>query len=410
MSSVYSIYLHIPFCVHRCSYCDFNTYAGQEAHREDYVRALCAEIRQVASSTGTRLPVHTIFFGGGTPSLLAAREVESILQSIEDAFDLLPGVEITLEANPGTLQPEPLKDLRRMGVNRISMGMQSAHPDDLRILERQHDYLDVAQSVRWAHRAGFDNLSLDLMFGLPEQDTQRWEQTLDLALGLNPAHLSLYALTLEHGTPFQHWMDKGFLALIDPDLAADMYELAEEKLADAGYLHYEISNWAKLANQDEPITCRHNLQYWRNLPYLGFGAGAHGFAGGTRTANVLGIRAYIERFIHPEPRSFPLSAATASATEVDRWNEIRETMMMGLRLTQEGVSARNFHQRFGMSLEQVYAGEIAECIRFGLLEWAGADGDTLRLTRRGYLLGNQVFMRFVGKEDPLLRVKPQEEE
>lgn len=384
----YSIYLHIPFCTHRCGYCDFNTYAGLEGLIPRYALALRREITLAAQAAGERLPAHTVFFGGGTPSLLPASEMEGILCALHDSFTLVEGAEITLEANPGTLSPEYLRDLHRLGANRLSLGVQSANPRELRLLERQHSYNDVIQAVTWARQAGFDNLNLDLIFGLPEQTLATWQHTLELALGLRPEHFSLYALTLEHGTPFGHWAERGLLPLPDPDLAADMYEWAGERLEADGYVHYEISNWSR----GESLVCRHNLQYWRDLPYIGLGAGAHGYAGGVRTANVLAPAAYIQRCLEGETQAFPRTPATASATPVDRQSEIGEMMMMGLRLTREGVSDAVFRERFGQGLLDLFPRQIERLAQIGLLEWAS---DSLRLTPRGRLLGNQVFMEFV---------------
>jgi len=390
----YSIYLHIPFCLHRCGYFDFNTYAGLEDRIPDYVQALCREIRLGTQQASERLPVHTVFFGGGTPSLLPAAEVERILQAIDEGVYLLPETEITLEANPGSLSLSYLKDLHQLGINRISLGVQSAHPGELRLLERRHDYPDVVRSVAWARQAGFDNLNLDLIFGLPHQALDSWQNTLRLAAGLVPEHFSLYALTLEHGTPMAHWTARGLLTEPDPDLAADMYEWASEYLVLRGYQQYEISNWASERN-GEILACRHNLQYWRNQPYLGFGAGAHGYAASVRTANVLAPAAYIQRCLAGEAQPFPRTPATATALPVDQQAEIGETMMMGLRLVQEGVSDRRFQERFGRSLVDVFSWEIETCIQLGLLEWAGGSEQVLRLTRQGRLLGNQVFYRFL---------------
>ena len=386
----YSLYFHISFCVHRCAYCDFNTYAGQEAFIPAYVDTLCNEIRCVAGSAPQRLTAHTIFFGGGTPSLLCATQFESILKTVRDCFNLTPDAEISLEANPGTVTLDSLVDLRGLGFNRISLGVQSAHPDELRQLERIHDYFDVIEAVTWARRAGFDNLNLDLIFGLPEQSLSRWQATVKLILGLRPEHLSLYALTVEHGTPFGRWAQRGLLSVPDPDVAADMYEWAGEALEAAGFEQYEISNWAKPGRQ-----CCHNLTYWRNQPYLGFGAGAHGSAGGLRVANILRIRTYIEH-LHPDHlRSnypFPLSPTTATQTKISMRVEMQETMLTGLRLTREGVSAEDFADRFGVQMRDVFGMEIDDLIGLLLLEWVGP---VLRLTKRGRLLGNQVFMRFV---------------
>jgi len=397
----YSLYLHIPFCLHRCGYCDFNTYAGLENLIPRYISALSQEAHCLSEKAGSQLPVHTIFFGGGTPSLLPASYLEDILATLANMFEILDGIEITLEANPGTLSLAYLQSLRHMGVNRLSLGMQSASPEELRLLERQHGFGDVIQAVSWARHAGFDNLNLDLIFGLPEQSVESWQRNLELALGLKPEHLSLYALTLEHGTPLGHWAARGLIPQPDPDLAADMYEYASQRLDDMGYVQYEISNWAKRDSNDHPMACRHNLQYWHNLPYLGLGAGAHGYAAGVRTANVLSPAGYIRLLIEKpvsvdEPGlSFPATPATVTAQPVDRQAEIGETMLMGLRLVEQGVSKKDFRDRFDQDLEHVFGCEIEELISLGLLEWAGPDDDRLRLSRHGRLLGNQVFMRFL---------------
>jgi oxygen-independent coproporphyrinogen III oxidase len=411
MATNYSLYFHIPFCTHRCAYCDFNTYAGQERLMPAYVEALCREVEFV----GARLPssqgkrdrgegVETIFFGGGTPSLLSPLQFEHILQTVRDLFGLsdLSNVETSLEANPGTVTLDSLGGLRRAGFNRISFGVQSFQPVELRQLERIHDPFDVLNAVRWARQAGFENLNLDLIYGLPEQPLVRWQANVKQAVELAPQHLSLYALTIEPGTPYGRWAGHGLLPLPDPDLAADMYEWAAEYLEGQGYEQYEISNWARPGFQ-----CRHNLQYWRNLPYLGFGAGAHGCANDMRISNVLHIKTYLDRLTPaawPPALLFPLSPATVTQTRLTPFVEMQETMMLGLRLTQAGVSADAFRQRFGQDLMVVFGREIDELVGLGLLERsisasrrsrAGAEGVRFRLTRRGRLLGNQVFMRFV---------------
>lgn len=399
----FSLYLHIPFCTHRCSYCDFNTYAGLENLVPAYVQALCREIELLAESAGKRLPVHTVFFGGGTPSLLPADELERVLQALFASFELLAGLELTLEANPGTLSRAYLRDLRSLGVNRLSLGMQSAAPEELSLLEREHDFRQVTRAVAWSRGAGFEDVNLDLIFGLPYQSLASWQKNLELALGLSPDHLSLYALTLEHGTPMAHWVERGLLSEPDPDLAAEMYEWADDKLNRAGYAQYEISNWALEGERGRLKVCRHNLQYWRNQPYLGIGAGAHGFAGGVRTANVRAPQAYIHRLSADEnhhdlgERDFPRTPATSSVEPIDRDREMRDTLLMGLRLTEEGVSEHTFAQRFGLPLSGAFSGEIEMLQKSGLLTWAGEgkQARSLRLTPRGRLLGNQVFMQFV---------------
>ncbi len=413
----YSLYLHIPFCTHRCGYCDFNTYAGLESYIPEYVSALSAEISWIGARAGNKLPAHTVYLGGGTPSLLPAAEVERILTTLQAAFDLQTGAEISLEANPGTLSPGYLRDLHSLGVNRLSLGVQSAHPGELRLLERIHTYPEAIQSVNWARQAGFDNLNLDLIFGLPEQTLQTWQNTLQQALDLNPEHFSLYALTIEPDTPFGKWSKRGLLSPPDPDLAADMYELASEILANYGYAQYEISNWAKsppptASRPFASYTCRHNLQYWHNLPYLGMGAGAHGYADGYRTENLHSPIKYIQCFEESHQPSadsqqpaaqsnyaemgFPWTPATQVIHQIDRQTEIGETMMMGLRLTQAGVATQAFSERFGQPLDVVFGPQIERLCKLGLLEWAMYEGESvLRLTSRGRLLGNQVFMEFI---------------
>jgi oxygen-independent coproporphyrinogen-3 oxidase len=418
-----SLYFHIPFCVHRCAYCDFNTYAGQEDLIPAYVDALCREVEFI----GLHLPspargggdggseVHTIFFGGGTPSLLTSNQYEKIFCAIRKKFNLLPEAEISLEANPGTVSLDILRDLHALGFNRISFGVQSFHPDELRQLERIHDPFDVFNAVTWARRAGFTNLNLDLIYGLPEQTLDRWSATVKHAVDLHPEHLSLYALTLEHGTPFGRWAARGLMPMPDPDLAAEMYEWSAEYLEAHGYVQYEISNWAlddgrRMTDDNPSFACRHNLQTWRNQYYLGFGAGAHGYAAGMRYSNALRIKTYVERLQSPviTQSAFPLSPAVINHHRISHREEMQEMMMLGLRLTREGVSAQKFAHRFQVQMVDVFGKEINELVRLGLLEWVDSfltpypspierwDGARVRLTKHGRLLGNQVFMRFVG--------------
>jgi oxygen-independent coproporphyrinogen-3 oxidase len=359
----HSIYLHIPFCHHLCSYCDFNTYAGLDDLIPAYIEALCQEIEFVANSCEQRLPVHTIFFGGGTPSVLP-----------------IVGME---------------------GINRLSLGMQSANAEDLQLLDRQHEYDQVAKAVNQVRKAGFDNYNLDLIFGIPRQTPEMWQKSLELGLSLDPDHLSLYALTIEPGTLLGSRVSKGLLPEPDPDVSAMMYEMAAELLNPKGYEQYEISNWAKRDDEQGTLACQHNLQYWRNLPYLGLGAGAHGFAGGQRTSNVLKPTEYIQKLQtfdegnDQDEFPFPKTPAAAKVTTIERDEEIKETMMMGLRLTEEGITRQDFLARFGTTPESVYDQEIAELIGLGLLEWDQKTNERLRLTPRGRILGNQVFLRFV---------------
>ncbi|MGB8980341.1 MAG: coproporphyrinogen-III oxidase family protein, partial [Anaerolineales bacterium] len=330
------------------------------------------------------------------------------------------------EANPGTVSFENLLDLRKLGINRISFGVQSANMEELRMLERVHNFFDVIEAVTLARRAGFDNLNLDLIYGLPGQPLQTWQITVRRILDLHPEHISAYALTLEHGTPFGRWSARGLLPLPDPDLAAEMYEWAGEAFEAAGYMQYEISNWARLrkdeggrmreksAREDSSFilhsssfACKHNLQYWRGLPYLAFGAGAHGYANGCRYSNVLRIKTYIDRLANYQTTNyqsahyqFPLSPATVNHHKQTLRDDMSEFMMTGLRLTQAGVSAKEFQARFGRSMFEIYEKEIEELLKLGLIEYPspmgrGVRGEGIRLTKRGRLLGNQVFMRFI---------------
>ncbi len=386
MSESYSLYLHIPFCKVRCAYCDFNTYAGLDDQIRPYVQALAAEVRGVGAAAA-RPAAHTVFFGGGTPSLLPLNDLAMVLTALSDSFALTPDAEITLEANPGTVSRAYLEGLRELGVNRLSFGVQSSHPHELRLLDRLHLFGDAAQAVSWARAVGFDDVNLDLIFALPHQTLDLWRQTVERTMGLGPDHVSAYALSLEHGTPMRAWVHRGLLPMPDPDLAADMYLLADELLMRNGFVQYEISNWSRPGH-----ACRHNLQYWRNLPYLGFGAGAHGYAHGQRYSNVLAPSAYIERLNAGSPTTFPLSPALQQSTTIERDDEIGETMMMGLRLTEEGVALAAFAQRFGQPLDERFGREIRQLTARGLVEIT--DG-RLRLTRDGRLLGNQVFREFV---------------
>ncbi|HMZ06907.1 MAG TPA: radical SAM family heme chaperone HemW [Anaerolineales bacterium] len=410
MTTNTSLYLHIPFCKHRCAYCDFNTYAGQESLIPAYVDALTKEIDyagQIAAERHSETKTPTIFFGGGTPSLLTGPQFASVMSALSSAFTLSADAEVSIEANPGTISPDKLDAIRKAGINRISFGVQSTNTEELRMLERSHDFFTVIDAVSTARKAGFDNLNLDLIYALPEQTLTSWQATVKRILDLEPEHISAYALTLEHGTPFGKWSQRGLLPIPDPDLAADMYEWTMDFLAENGYIQYEISNWAKsnseFRNQNSEFMCKHNLQYWRSLPYLGLGAGAHGYAGGYRYSNLLRIKTYIDRFTNYQlPKikyAFPLTPATVNHHKQSRNDDISDYMINNLRLVQAGVAESDFRLRFGSGLLDIFSKEIGELIDAGLLEKKTSEvlgtSDVYRLTRRGRLLGNQVFLRFV---------------
>jgi oxygen-independent coproporphyrinogen-3 oxidase len=386
-SQTLGLYFLIPFCQTRCTYCAFNTYIGQTDLIAPYMQALRRELALVVA--GFQPVVSTIYFGGGTPSLIPAADIEATLQACAGSCSLTPDVEITLEANPGTVNPNYLRDLRRIGVNRLSLGMQTAHAQELKLFARLHRLGDVQVSVDSAGAAGFDNINLDLIYGIPRQTLEMWQQSLTTALCLNPTHLSLYSLGIENATPLESWIAHGDVPAPDSDLAADMYEWASDHLAASGFEQYEISNWARPG-----FTCRHNSHVWHNQPYLGFGAGAHGCAVHTRYANVNLPAVYIERIREQStPRAFPLSAAAEEIDTIDPLGEMAETIFLGLRLTQEGITAEMFQARFERDLWTTYGKEIDGLIAVGLLEHSA--GDRIRLTPRGRLLGNHVFAAFV---------------
>ena len=399
LSGGLALYVHIPFCESKCPYCDFNTYAGIEPLMPSYVSALAREIEQWGAWLN-RPRLASVFFGGGTPSYLPPRDLRRLMETIRTAFLLPDKAEATLEANPGDCSSERLAAMRDAGFNRISLGVQSFDDAELTMLGRRHDAARAGQAVRGARRAGFDNVSIDLMFGLPEQSVAMWERSVTEAVRLGTDHLSAYALTLEPGTPLEADVRLGSTPEPDADLAAEMYLLAQTMLDGAGLQQYEISNWARPGREST-----HNLAYWRSLPYLGVGPGAHSYLFGVgaldrfgvRFANVNPPRTYIGR-VGAWQADGPLDTntiATAAATglcePVSRHDAMAETMMMGLRLN-AGVADALFRERFGEGIADAFPGPAAECVDLGLLEWVGG---SLRLTEQGRLLGNEAFSRFV---------------
>jgi len=380
-----SLYLHIPFCQHRCAYCDFNTYTSLGDLQEAYADALVAEMSQVAG--GERRAAHTLFFGGGTPSLMSSKAMGRILDGVRRHFSLLPDAEVTMEANPGTVDLAYLTAVRQSGINRLSFGVQSVIQSELTLLEREHDFATVVEAVAMARQAGLGNFNLDLIYGVPGQTITSWEQSVRAVLDLDPAHLSLYCLTIEAGTPMQRWLQNGRIQPPDPDLAADQYELACQILAEHGYDHYEISNWAKPS-----MACEHNLTYWRNGEYLGLGAGAHGQAAGVRYHVVKQPRVYIRRLQESSVVGYPLSTAVDASHPVRRAEAISDTMITQLRLLNEGVDLAAFSEQFGQSLAEVYGETLEQLLEWGLVV---VGNGRLRLTKKGWFLSNQVFYRFM---------------
>jgi oxygen-independent coproporphyrinogen-3 oxidase len=383
--SALGLYLHIPFCRHRCAYCDFNTYTTVGELMDDYVAALRAEVRQVGGAK--RRPAATVYFGGGTPSLLSAKAIRFVIDDIRDAFLVDDRAEITTEANPETLSPGYLATIRDAGINRLSLGAQSANAAQLALLEREHDFATVVRAVEDGRAAGFDNISLDLIYGLPGQSLNSWRQSLNAILALRPEHLSLYCLTIEPGTPMSRWLASGRIEAPDPDMAADHFELAVEVLADHGFDHYEISNWARPG-----LACQHNLIYWRNGNYLGLGAGAHGHAAGYRYSLVKQPRVYIRRIREGQLGRFPLSAAVAEKHQLSHDERMADTVITQLRLLEEGLDLDAFAAQFGIDLFAAYPGVCEQLSEWGLLRQS--DGRLL-LSERGQFLSNQVFYRFM---------------
>lgn len=397
VTTPFGLYLHIPFCAARCVYCDFNTYIDLDHLQARYVETLAREIELVGNALG-RPPAATIFFGGGTPSLLTPNQFEHLLAACKTSFALAPDAEITTEANPSSVDVAYLLAVRDAGINRVSFGVQSFNAATLNFLGRWHSADEARAAVLAANNAGFDNINLDLIYGLPEQTVGEWQQTIESALALEPTHLSLYALIVEPGTPLKRSIDRGDVPPPDDDVAAAQYDWTIDRLADAGFAQYEISNWAR--HQGEPngaspaLASQHNLLYWRNCEYAGLGAGAHSYIGGMRYANVRRPQAYIEAVERVTASESVLAPALDedSLDPIDHELSMREHMMLGLRLTREGVGYSTFEDRFGTSLEECFGSEIQKLVQRGLLERLP---DRVRLTRDGYLLANQALIEFL---------------
>lgn len=380
-----AVYVHIPFCRAKCAYCDFNSYAGKDGLHEAYVGALCQEAerfwQECSPATGV---ITSVYIGGGTPTILSADQLGRILSASAPARLRAAECEVTVEANPGTVDAGSLGALRRRGVNRLSLGVQSLDDNALKLLGRVHDAAEARRVVALARAAGFDNVNLDFIYGLPWQSLAPdpvggWRRTLREAARLDPEHLSLYALSVEPGTPLHVWVERGEVEVPGEDQVADMYSLAEDILREAGYEHYEISNWARPGRE-----CRHNLVYWANEPYVGFGAGAHSYVDGRRRSNVAEPAEYVRRVTE---RLEVVESDEAIGPDL----EMAETLFLGLRRGL-GVSHSEFRRRFGCELADRYGPTIAELVRSGLL---ATDADGIRLTPRGRLLGNEVFVRFL---------------
>ena len=370
------VYVHIPFCVRKCHYCDFNSGPLSEPARRLYLEALTEEIH---NTSWRGRPARTVFFGGGTPSELTIVELQELVSALTQTFALEQGAEWSIECNPGTMSRGYYPALRELGFNRVSLGVQSFKDSHLRTLGRIHDAEEARTAYREFRQSGFDNVNLDLMFALPGQTLGEWRADLEEALRLSPEHLSLYNLTIEPGTEFGNRLAAGELEETDEDLAADMYELTMDLTRAAGYQQYEISNYSR-----EGRECAHNLIYWRNQPYLGFGVSASSFVEGTRWTHTANLREYVR---------------TASSGQVTRASEenltdreaLGEEIMLGLR-TEEGISPTALSSRYSYDVDSLFSPIFETLGQHGLL-WR--EGERIRLTRRGKMMANDVCARFL---------------
>lgn len=395
-----ALYVHIPFCATKCGYCDFNTYSGIEKLIGSYTCALIKEVRLWGAKL-SQPQLSSIFFGGGTPSYLDSVHTLKIIESISSAFQIPKDIEITLEANPEDIRIDKLHEYQNAGINRISIGVQSLENNLLKLLGRRHDANTAIQAVRKTIEVGFNNVSIDLMYGLPNQTLKDWRHTLDESSSLGLPHLSIYCLGLEEGTPMSQSVKSGELPKPDPDLAAEMYELTIEQLGNLQYRHYEISNWAQTGFES-----KHNINYWENQPFLGLGPGAHSYLPNMRFSNIKSPREYIYRLANTtlDLKSSSKKGVKDTVPTIDNLEnlstrtEILDTLMMGLRLD-TGISEAKYFTRFGRSLDEQWESTIKSAVDDGLMRWNSdnatkQDNRQLQLTKKGKLFSNEVLSRF----------------
>ena len=381
------IYLHIPFCGHICSYCDFNTYAGQESLIPRYVAAMEHEIaRQGSILDGPS--ASTIYIGGGTPSLLSPEQIGCLITACRDHFAVQNNAEISMEANPNSFDADRGAGYLDAGVNRLSLGVQTQHRRGLRVLGRQHEADEAAGAFAAARRAGFVNINVDLIFGWPGQTLDAWRNDLETLLGWpggpggdGPDHFSLYSLIVEPGTPMAEAVTRGVFTVPDDDASADLYEAAISGMADAGFIHYEVANWART----NEMFSRHNVVYWRNGDFAGIGAGAFGTLRGQRIMQHLRPIAFIEAVEQGTP---PVSNTEA----IDASTSMNESMLLGLRLLRTGIDAAAFMRRHGIALPRAYGDVMDLAVRRNLIEQTG---NGIRLTHQGLMLSNDVTAEFI---------------
>jgi len=369
-------YIHIPFCVSKCSYCDFNSYPGMESIYEQYVQSLIAEINKTPPCDEQ---MRSIYIGGGTPTVLSAVHLSDILAAVENIQPLSKDLEVTLEANPGTVDEHKLAQLYESKFNRLSIGVQSLDDDFLALLGRAHTSEQAIDVYNAARSAGFSNISIDLIFALPGQMTDHWSHTLDSAIALNPEHISLYELTIEEGTKFSQLCAAGRLSLPSEDSQIDMYELAIGKMKATGYEHYEVSNFAKPG-----FRCSHNQVYWQNEPYYGFGAGATSYIAGDRSLRIGNPKNYISAIDSG-------GDAIESTEHLTGRKYLAETLIQSLRML-DGVNMKKLSERTDADVSVEFAPQIDSLISRGLLEWSDS---ILKVTHQGLLLLNDVSQEFL---------------
>ncbi|MDL5142203.1 radical SAM family heme chaperone HemW [Bacillus atrophaeus] len=376
-----SAYIHIPFCEHICHYCDFNKYFIQSQPVDEYLNSLEKEMINTVAKTG-QPKLDTIFIGGGTPTSLSEAQLEKLMDIVHRVLKpSRPLPEFAVEANPDDLSAEKLKVLKDAGVNRLSFGVQTFEDDLLKKIGRVHKKKDVFTSFERARALGFENISLDLMFGLPGQTLEHLDQSLQTALSLDAEHYSVYSLIVEPKTVFYNLMQKGRLHLPAQDQEAEMYELVMRQMSDANIHQYEISNFAKPG-----LESKHNLTYWSNEDYFGFGAGAHGYINGVRTVNAGPVKHYIDLV---NEKGFPYR----DTHEVTKEEQIEEELFLGLRKT-AGVSKKRFFEKYGCSLDELFAHVLCGLSDKGLIHNTES---SVSLTHNGKLLGNEVFGAFLGE-------------
>jgi oxygen-independent coproporphyrinogen-3 oxidase len=370
------LYVHVPFCSAICNYCNFNRGLFDASLKTRYVDALLAEIDELGDGSAA----DSIFFGGGTPSLLEPQEIDQIISQLKGAFDVESNAEVTLEANPETVTVERFAGFREAGVTRLSVGVQSFRDAELGRLSRLHSASRAREAFALAREAGFDNISLDLMMWLPQQSVVEWLESIDALIALNPEHASLYLLELYPNAPLRDEMARSRWSLAPDDDAADMYLAAMDRLDLAGYVQYEISNVARPGRRSI-----HNLKYWANGAWLGFGCGAHSTRDGVRWKNLSGIEDYVSAVVARAP-------LRVDERRLSRTEQLEEALFTGLRLT-DGIDIDEIGTRYGFEVWPTLSARLTPFLAEGLLIY---DGGRLRLTRRGMLLANEVMAVFIG--------------